>query len=69
MQNIERRVQELNMSSEVLPIGTSASILRDAGYKAIIITGGLNSVDDNNAPPYDSEILKLGIPVLGIFLC
>lgn len=60
---IDRRVRELNVLSELLPLDTEASKLRD--YKAIIISGGPNSVYDDNAPKYDPEIFKLGIPILG----
>lgn len=64
-QVIDRRIRELNVLSELLPLDTEASKLRD--YKAIIISGGPNSVYDDNAPQYDAEIFKLGIPILGSY--
>lgn len=51
------------MLSDILPLDTEASKL--GKYKAIIISGGPNSVNDENAPPYDADIFKLGIPILG----
>lgn len=61
---IDRRIRELQVYSEILPLSVSAKTLTD--YSAIILSGGPNSVFEIDAPDFDSEILKLGIPVLGI---
>lgn len=48
-----------------MPLATSYQYIKDQGFKAIVISGGPNSVNDADAPQYDKEILKLGLPVLG----
>ncbi|CEP02012.1 unnamed protein product (mitochondrion) [Plasmodiophora brassicae] len=65
---IDRRVRELNCCSEILPLGTPASVLADPRYKGVIISGGPNSLAENPelAQKLDREILTLGRPVLGI---
>lgn len=61
---IDRRVRELNMLSEIMPLSVSAESLKS--FSAIILSGGPNSVFAEDAPAFDPDILHLGIPVLGI---
>jgi GMP synthase (glutamine-hydrolysing) len=65
-QLIARRVRELNVYSELLPYDTSLQSIIDRGAKGIILSGGPNSVYDENAPHPDPAIWSGRLPVLGI---
>lgn len=65
-QLIARRVRELHVYAEILPYTTDLETIRKGNYSGIIFTGGPNSVFDMNSPHYSSDILSIGVPVLGI---
>lgn len=65
-QLIARRVRDLNVYCEIRPYHTPAQELRAAGYRAVIFSGGPNSVYAPGAPACDPEVFQLGVPVLGI---
>lgn len=65
-QLIARRTRELGIYSVILPFSTDFRTIRDYQPKGIILSGGPNSVYEQNAPKLDVEILKAGLPILGI---
>jgi GMP synthase (glutamine-hydrolysing) len=65
-QLIARRVRELNVYSELLPHDTPFGEIERRGAKAVILSGGPNSVYDVGAPKPDPEIWSGRLPVLGI---
>ena len=65
-QLIAQRVREQQVYCEIIPCTVSAEQLRKERPIGIILSGGPSSVYDEDAPGIDPEILRLGIPVLGI---
>lgn len=63
---IARRIRETQVYSEVISYRTTAEQLAQLAPKGIILSGGPNSVYDENAPQCDPAIWNLGIPILGV---
>ena len=65
-QLIARRVRECSVYCEVHPHTLPLEKLRALAPKAIIFTGGPESVCEEDSATYSEEIFSLGVPVLGI---
>ena len=63
---IARRIREANVFSLVVSNAISIMEIQDINPKGIILSGGPNSVYEDNPPICDQKIFNLGIPVLGI---
>ena len=63
---IARRIRETNVFSLVVSNCISIEDINDINPKGIILSGGPNSVYEQNAPKCDKKIFNLGIPILGI---
>lgn len=61
---IANRIRRLSVFSEILPCDTPAAELK--GCKGIILSGGPYSVLDRNRPAFDADVLRMGIPILGL---
>jgi len=65
-QLIARRIREQQVFSAVLPCTAKLEEIRAQDPVGIVLSGGPSSVYDKDAPLCDPEVLKLGVPVLGI---
>ncbi|MDD3641081.1 MAG: glutamine-hydrolyzing GMP synthase [Atribacterota bacterium] len=65
-QLIARRIRELKFYSEIYPYYTDISQLKKKNPKGIILSGGPDSVLNENSPDINKEIFNLNIPILGI---
>jgi GMP synthase (glutamine-hydrolysing) len=65
-QLIARRIRELNVYSELLPFDTSWAEIEARHPKAVILSGGPNSVYEAGSPHPDPQVWTAGVPVLGI---
>ncbi len=65
-QLIARRVREAGIYSEILPCTATAEQIAASAPGAVILSGGPDSVGEPGAPTLNPQILKLGVPVLGI---
>src|ERR1039457_1764164 len=65
-QLIARRVREANVYCELHPWDVSSAFIRDFKPAGIILSGGPNSVYEQETPKAPAAVFDLGVPVLGI---
>ena len=66
-QLIARRLRELNVYCEIHPYqNVTIEFVRDFAPKAVIFSGGPDSVTREGSPRAPQEIFDLGVPILGI---
>lgn len=65
-QLIARRIRESGVFSVILPYNSNLTKLEIPQLRGIILSGGPNSVYNEDAPKLSDEFLNLGVPVLGI---
>jgi len=65
-QLIARRVRELGVYCEIYPCDAGAEKIKRFAPKAIILSGGPESVYDVKGPEAPAEVFAAGVPVLGI---
>ncbi len=63
---IARRIREKNVYCEIWPYDATTEEIRKFAPKGIVLSGGPNSVFEENAPQADAALLTMGVPVLGI---
>ncbi|MGL5406564.1 MAG: glutamine-hydrolyzing GMP synthase [Propionibacteriaceae bacterium] len=65
-QLIARRVREAGVYSEIMPSTATAAQIMARNPKAIVLSGGPQSVYAEGSPHIDPAIFTMGIPMLGI---
>lgn len=65
-QLIARRIRECKVYCEIHPYNVGTDWVREFSPKGIVLSGGPASVYEPGAPVIPEQILRLGIPVLGI---
>jgi GMP synthase (glutamine-hydrolysing) len=65
-QLIARRIRELGVYCEVLPFHAGTDAIKARRPKAIVLSGGPDSVYGEGAPKVGADVFALDVPVLGI---
>lgn len=65
-QLIARRVREIGVYCELHPYDMDDEAIRSFQPKAVILSGGPESVTGDDAPRASSVVFELGVPVLGV---
>ena len=66
VQLIARRVREAGVYCELHPYDVSNEFIREFNPRGIILSGGPNSVTEDETPRAPQAVFELGVPVLGI---
>jgi len=65
-QLIARRIREEQVYCRIERSNLTAAEIQEMGAKAIVLSGGPNSIFESDAPQIDPAILDLDIPILGV---
>ncbi len=65
-QLIARRVRESGVYCEIMPFDVAAEFIREFKPQGIILSGGPESVTEENSPRAPEIVFQLGCPVLGV---
>ncbi len=65
-QLIARRIREQEVFSAILPCNSPVEEIRKLAPAGVVLSGGPRSVYDADAVNCDPQVLRLGVPVLGI---
>lgn len=65
-QFIARSARELGVYSVVLPFNAPLAEIKSYKPRGIVLSGGPSSVYDKDAPRLNTDILELGVPILGV---
>ena len=65
-QLIARRIREEQVYCRIERSDISAAEIQSMGAKALVLSGGPNSIFEEHAPQVDPAIFELGIPILGV---
>ncbi|MDD5658000.1 MAG: glutamine-hydrolyzing GMP synthase [Elusimicrobia bacterium] len=65
-QLIARRLRELEIYAEILPYSAGVERILARRPAGLVLSGGPDSVHRSGSPRPDPEVLRLGLPVLGI---
>ena len=63
---IARRVRESNTYCEIIPYDAGSEILNEQDVIGVILSGGPNSVYEDDAPMAPAWVFDAGVPILGI---
>ena len=65
-QLIARRVREIGVYCELVPYDINIHFIENFNPSGIILSGGPDTVNENNSARAPEEVFKLNVPILGI---